>query len=788
MMPTGPCPSPLMIVGEAPGVEEERIGKPFVGASGQELDRMLHEAGLLRSEAFVTNVCRVRPPGNNLDFFFSRKKKPPPGQWEQFNGVWAKPELIQGVAQLQREIALCKPKVIVALGNLSLWSLTGKWGVMDWRGSGLKYALNPATTVIPTLHPAAILRMWSWRPYVICDLRRVKSAITDPVDVPPYRFVEAPHYVQAYTIIQSLLARVQRGPVHIAVDIETRAGHIACIGLGWSKYDALCIPLMKSPAGSYWLETEEFHLMKVLRDLLTHPNCLVSGQNFSYDAQYFQRHLGYIPNLALDTMVTHHVCFPGTDKGLDVLSSLYCENHVFWKNDGKEWHQRQDEKVLWHYNCEDAVRTWEIAEVLVETVVKLGLEGPCLFQHRMWGHVVQTMLDGVKVAIEAKKQLSSELATEKAAREAWLAFIFGHPVNPRSPAQMKRLFYDDLKLPVQYKRTKEGPRPSLDETSLKTLAKKEPVIRPVVKRLLEIRSLGVFKSTFVDATLDRDQRMRTSYNVAGTETYRLSSSENAFGSGLNMQNIPGENKDSPDEEFYLDLPNVRKLFVPDPGCEIADMDLSQADLRIVVEEADEEEMRQLLEAGLDPYTEIAKEFYNDKTITKKDPRRAKFKAFAHGTHYLGTPKGLAGRIGLSIADAERTQAWYFKRFPRIQQYGDRIRTAVNEKRAVSNVFGYRRYYFDRLDATLYNQAAAWIPQSTVGLLINHIWDQTRTHAPEIRVSLQVHDSLVFQYPIEVADESKAKLLTLSRYPIPYARPLIIPTGLKTSRVSWGDCS
>jgi DNA polymerase-1 len=280
--------------------------------------------------------------------------------------------------------------------------------------------------------------------------------------------------------------------------------------------------------------------------------------------------------------------------------------------------------------------------------------------------------------------------------------------------------------------------------------------------------------------------MRCSYNVAGPETFRFSSSENAFGTGMNLQNIPIGNEDE-QEIDALQLPNVRKLFVPDPGFEMFDMDLSSADLRIVTWESDEPEMKALFAAGLDPYTEIAKEFYNDHTISKKDPRRQTFKSFAHGTNYLGTPRGLATRLGISVRDAERTQEWYFNRFKRIQQWQKNLCTSLARTNTVKNAFGYRRFYFDRIDGTVYNQAAAWIPQSTVGLLINKIWDRIVEEEPEIQILLQVHDSLVGQYPVSRAEYFRRRLRELSIFEIPYADPLVIPTGFKTSTVSWGHC-
>jgi DNA polymerase-1 len=256
---------------------------------------------------------------------------------------------------------------------------------------------------------------------------------------------------------------------------------------------------------------------------------------------------------------------------------------------------------------------------------------------------------------------------------------------------------------------------------------------------------------------------------------------------MNLQNVPKGGEFDGDDEDPLVLPNVRSLFLPDEGYEIFDMDLSSADLRVVVWEADEPEMKAMLHEGLDPYTEIAKEFYHDPRITKHDPRRQKFKSFAHGTNYLGTARGLATRLGLSVAEAERTQHWYFGKFPRIKLWQDNLRKDLETKRYVRNAFGYRRFFFDRIDGTVYNQAAAWKPQSTVALLINFIWDRIRRAEHEVDILLQVHDSLVGQYPVSRAEYFRSRLQDLSLIAIPYDDPLVIPTGFKYSQKSWGDC-
>lgn len=785
--PSGPCPATTMLVGEAPGEQEVAQGAPFVGASGQELSRMLQEAGIMRSACFITNVVRIRPPGNDIGAFIAQRKSDITGQHLMLRDKFVLPVVRDGFELLKREIEMCKPNVIIAFGNVSLWALTGQWGITSWRGSvmecDLPLALDYKPKVVPVYPPAAILRQWSWRQIAVHDLRRAKKeSVMRELYRPNYSFVIRPDYSTVLTIINQLYQQVQQRPGKLAVDIETRAGHTACIGIAWSKTEALCIPLMDSqrPDG-YWPVEQEASIMFALYQLLTHPNCEVIGQNFLYDAQYFWRGFHFLPNLKRDTMLAQHVLFSNLPKGLDFLSSMYCEQHVYWKDEGKEWDAKTGEDQLWTYNCKDAVITFEVDTAQQRTIDAMGLRAPHDFQQELFWPVLRTMNKGLRIDHPRKGQFAIELQDEIAKREQWLIDVVGRPINIKSPKQMQELFYAELGQKPIFNR-KSG-SVSCDDESLRKLAEREPVLQPLVNKIAELRSLGVFLSTFINAPVDLDGRMRCSFNIAGTETYRFSSSKNAFGSGLNLQNIPKGG-----EGAELELPNVRSLFIPDPGMTFFDIDLSSADLRIVVWESDEPEFKAMLKEGLDPYTEIAKEFYHDPSITKKDPRRQTFKSFAHGTNYLGTAKGLAERLGLGVHQAEQTQKWYFGRFPKIKKWQDDLKDQVYKRRMVQNVFGYRCYFFDRIEGTIFNQAAAWIPQSTVACLINRAYVSIDKHLKEVDILLQVHDSLAGQFPSHLGDWMVKQIIAQAEIELPYpGDPLVIPVGVKTSTASWGEC-
>jgi DNA polymerase-1 len=164
-----------------------------------------------------------------------------------------------------------------------------------------------------------------------------------------------------------------------------------------------------------------------------------------------------------------------------------------------------------------------------------------------------------------------------------------------------------------------------------------------------------------------------------------------------------------------------------------------------------------------------------------------FKSFCHGTHYLGTPHGLAARLGLTVHQAEKTQRWYLGRMKRIAAWQQEFVAALRSRRYVENVFGYRRYYFTRIDDATCREAIAWLPQSTVALYINRIWMNIYENVPRVQILLQVHDSLVGQFPQHERDACLTAIKEQSQIVLPYDDPMVIPSGLKSSILSWGHC-
>jgi len=824
--PDGPIPARLMIVGEAPGADEVAKGKPFMGASGFELNKMLAEAGLSRSSSFVTNVARVRPDNNDITQFIAKAKKDVTSRHSQLRDKYVTEEILRGVSQLKQEIDLVKPNLIIALGNVPLWALTGRWGITKWRGSMLESDIRPVK-VIPTIHPASVLRQWSQRGAVITDLRRAALYVNSPLyPKPAWDFTIRPSFDVVCRTLHGLIQQADQRDdsqplLRISFDLETHSGHIACAGISWTLTQALCIPFMYG-TGHYWTCEQESEIIRLLSFLLTHRRVAVVGQNITYDCQYTWRHWFFIPNVKQDCMIGWHSVYSDLPKSLAFQASMTCNYYVYWKDEGKFFNPKEGPETLWYYNCEDTVYTDEVGQAQYEIAKQLGLESVYKSQQEFLWPVLRTMLRGVRIDEEKRSKVLLEVQGEIIRREQFLEMVLGHKFNEASTKQMRALFYDDLKLPTQWTRTTKGEpsKVTLNDDALQKLAKIEPLVQPLVNAIADIRTMGIFVD-MLTMPLDADGRMRCSYNIGGSEsgksapkTFRLSSSKNAFGSGGNLQTIPSEKSKSlgkakgrgsiaglGDPYSY---PNLREIFVPDPGYTFFDGDLDRADLQVVAWETEDELLKAALRQGADIH------LVNCYALQGRDPPdlaelvegHAKYldhrgplkhlrefsKVFCHATNYVGSARTVASHTGRTVHEVDRAQKIWFGAHPGIKKWHLRTEDQIRRFRFVENKFGYRWYIFDRVDQIL-PEAVAWIPQSTVSKVINEIWIRLdRQWDPHIQVLLQVHDSLAGQFRNDMSHLAVGLIEEVARNVIvPYEDPLVIPFSVKTSTVSWGDC-
>jgi len=227
----------------------------------------------------------------------------------------------------------------------------------------------------------------------------------------------------------------------------------------------------------------------------------------------------------------------------------------------------------------------------------------------------------------------------------------------------------------------------------------------------------------------------------------------------------------------VELPNLRRMFLPDPGYIIIDADLQRADAQVVAWDADDEELKDIFRSGLNIHEENAKAI----GCTYQQAKQG-----VHAVNYGVSARTLSTYIGGTTQQAQQFINSWLGTHPKIPIWQSRIKFDLETTRTIRNKFGFRRFFFDRLNPETLHQALAWIPQSTVALVTNQGLINIDSNLPEVQLLLQVHDSLVMQAPMETYPEILDKIIEQMEVPVPYDDPLTIPVTTAVSEISWGD--
>jgi len=362
----GPPDAKIVLIGEAPGVEEERAGIPFVGKAGGLLKQMLSHSGIDYNQCFVTNVMDVRPPGNKFKYFY--------------DGKMPSNDLEVGWDRLRDKVSRVKPDVIIPLGAEPLKALCNKSGIGNWRGTWLSFR---GINVLPTYHPSYVLRVYKDHPIVEMDL--VKAVTRKPA--------EEPRLLLSPTVDDVLL---WLGPAstygRVSFDIETVGKHVRSLAIaknGPYSTQAICVPFIKfqsselapavgsrivklagsGQAGSYWTAREEVAVLDAI-DKLFMSGIEVVGQNsICFDEPLLRAEFGLgIASHYLDTMHAWHCLYPEFPMSLSFLCSVLTDYPNYWTEK-----DTSNDLSEWRYNCMDAVVTldisYDIEKELKETVV-----------------------------------------------------------------------------------------------------------------------------------------------------------------------------------------------------------------------------------------------------------------------------------------------------------------------------------------------------------------------------------------------------------------------------------
>lgn len=242
------------------------------------------------------------------------------------------------------------------------------------------------------------------------------------------------------------------------------------------------------------------------------------------------------------------------------------------------------------------------------------------------------------------------------------------------------------------------------------------------------------------------------------------------------------------KDLNAKCPNIKRLFKPDPGWILFDADLEQADAQVVAWESDDDILKEIFrDPNLDLHTENAKMIFGT-CPSKGHPNRKKAKAGAHAVNYGVQERTLAKTLGITVMEASKFIKMWFEIHPGIKKWHERTYKQMTGRGYIENAFGNRKYFFGNTAHPLaLCEALAWVPQSTIGLVINRAWDiMAQRPDSEIQLLLQVHDSIVGQVKKDLLPAYLSIIKDAMLREIPYNDPLVIGSSIEVSNVSWGD--
>lgn len=416
------------------------------------------------------------------------------------------------------------------------------------------------------------------------------------------------------------------------------------------------------------------------------------------------------------------------------------------------------------------------------------------FERALQAPAMDMMLRGFLVDQYARAEGAAKLRSEIAQLEHNLNLmayaVWGKPLNPRSPLQLQQFFYGAMRLPEQWTSKKGVKKLSTDRETLEKLEQFFHAM-PVVATILAIRERTKLLEV-LDTEIDPDGRFRASYNIAGTETGRWSSSSNAFGTGRNAQNITAD---------------LRHIFIADPGWKLCGIDLEQAESREVgwqcgVLFGDWSYLDACYSGDLHTtvcrmtWTELP--WTGDKAADRKIAEQPFYrhytyrdmaKKLGHGSNYYGQPFTMARHAKIPVDFARHFQERYFAAFPGIPRWHRWTAEQLQRTAKITTPWGRTRTFFGRQgdDATL-REAIAYCPQSSTGDRLNlALWRVWRTMGSRIRLMAQVHDALYFQYR-ESDNEADviATALSLIETPMEHAGHRLVVPGEAKIGWNWGN--
>jgi len=503
------------------------------------------------------------------------------------------------------------------------------------------------------------------------------------------------------------------------------------------------------------------------------------GQNLKFDILMLKWYDVGVCGDLFDTMMAHYIIDPDTRHGMDVLS----ENYLGYKPvsiteligpKGKNQGNMRDVEIekIKEYAAEDADITLQLKEVFEPKIQQVGADE---LLHKVENPLIYVLADieheGVRIDHDTLKDFSKELEGDIAKLEKTVYDKAGVRFNIASPKQLGEVLFEKLMLDPKAKKTKTG-QYQTGEDVLLALANKSDIVRDI----LDYRQLQKLKSTYVDALPQmvnkKTGRVHTSYNQAVAATGRLSSTN------PNLQNIPIRTERGRE---------VRKAFIPrDENHIIVSADYSQIELRIIAEISKDTNMMDAFVKGIDIHTATAANVYGIGVDEVDSTQRRNAKAVNFGIIYGQSAFGLSQNLGIPRKEAAEIIENYFLQFPGIKQYMSDTMNFARENGYVTTLMGRRRYLRDinsgnatvrgfaernAINAPIQGSAADMIKIAMI-----NIHKEFKELKLDSRMTMQVHDELVFDVPKHELEIVKPIIMDKMRTAIKTTVPIIVEIG------------
>ena len=504
------------------------------------------------------------------------------------------------------------------------------------------------------------------------------------------------------------------------------------------------------------------------------------GQNVKYDILVLKWYDIAVKGQLFDTMLAHYVLDPDTRHGMDILS----ENYLSYKPvsiteligpKGKNQRTMRDVEVekVKDYAGEDADVTLQLKEVFIPKLQAAGgdelineIENPLVYV------LADVEFEGVKIDEETLAGFSKELETDINRLEKTVYEKAGVKFNVSSPKQLGEVLFEKLMLDPKAKKTKTG-QYQTGEDVLLALASKSDIVRDI----LDFRQLLKLKSTYVDAlplmVNPKTGRIHTSYNQAVAATGRLSSQN------PNLQNIPIRTERGRE---------VRKAFIPrDENHVLLSADYSQIELRIIAEISQDPNMLDAFAKNLDIHTATAANVYGIALEEVTSEQRRNAKAVNFGIIYGQSAFGLSQSLGIPRKEASDIIEQYFVQFAGIKNYMSDTMNFARENGYVKTLMGRRRYLRDinsanatvrgfaernAINAPIQGSAADMIKIAMI-----NIHRELKAQNLGTRMTMQVHDELVFDVPKHEVEIIKPIIAHYMKTAIKTQVPIMVEMGV-----------